>query len=250
LIVLVTFFGWISLANADHDPNIIHACIKNKAVEVVSSPADCKQGEVTVALATEEALNALQGSNEDLKSQLDALTVLTKRLHGNKAAVLNDIIAGSGTVNGTPGGFVVTMVFCDSSIVVGICDETTGLVLKTGPIGEGEEGSIITFDAGNSANFGGIAALVTNGQDDLIEIETLYFKGDGSPAGGGSITARDSSYFFRRTQTTTGPGFDDLTGLEIDRIDISVDRVLEAFNSDTQQTTIDIDYRIFFGLAP
>lgn len=161
--------------------------------------------EVPVALATEEALNALQGSNEDLQAQIDELSVLAKRLHGNQAAVINDAIAGSGTVAGTPGGFVVTMLFCDASIAMGICDESTGFVLQTGLIGKSAQGSIITFDASNSTNFPAIADLVTNGQNDVIKIETTYFKGDGNLGGGVAITRPDSGYFFSDTQTTT-PG--------------------------------------------
>jgi hypothetical protein len=217
----------------------------------VDSAAECKGAEAPVALATEAALDALQGSNADLQAQIDALNGLARRLHGNQAAVINDIIAGSGQVRGTPGGFVITLVFCDRDFLdIGSCNENTGIVLESPLVTDNEEGSIITFDAGNTPGFATVVDLVANGENDIIQVQTRYIKGDGSPAGGGSTTGFDSSYFYRDTQTTTGPGFSDLLGLDVDRIDISIDRVLLFFDEGAQKTTIDIDYRIFFGLAP
>ena len=248
-ILLISLMAGFHPAVADHDPNIIHACSKNKSLEVVGSPADCKRGEMPIGLATEAALSSLQGSNEDLQSQLNELGALVRRLHGNQAAVVNDII-GAGKSPGTPGGYLITLTFCDKNIGIGQCDSTTGVVLATPLVADADEGSVITFNAGNTPNFDLVVDLLTNGENDVIMIETSYQRGDGSGGGGGSINAQESSYFFRNTQTTTGPEFDDLTGLEIDRVDITIDRVLLAYDSTNDDTSLDIDYRIFFGLAP
>ena len=241
--------GLTNVALASHDANIIHACSKSKTFRVVNSADDCKDGEVAVALATEEALNALQGSATDLQAQIDALNVLARRLHGNQAAVIDDFI-GAGKSPGTPGGYLITLTFCEESVGIALCDSTTGTVLTTPLITDAQEGTIITFNAGNAADFDLVVDLLTNGENDIIMIETNYQRGDGTGGGGGGITAQDSFYLFRKTQTTSGPGFDDLTGLEIDRVDIAIDRVLLAYDSTNDETSIDIEYRIFFGLAP
>jgi hypothetical protein len=253
-ICLLAFFlhGGANIARADHDPNIIHACSKNKTFRIVNTTGDCRAGESHLALATEAALNALLGSTTDLQSQIDALNTLTRRLHGNQAAVINDIIAGSGTIPGPPGGWEVTIIFCDKDDLGGNidCDENSGIALRTPLLTDNDERSVISFNAGNTPDFPSIAELVSNGENDVIKVETLYYKGGGILSGGGASTSPDWSLFNRNTQTTTGPEFMDLVGLDIDSVDVAIDRIVLFYDSNNDKTTADIDYRIFFGLAP
>ena len=247
LLGLMIAFGVSGIASAHHDPNIIHACAKKKKLEMVSSPSKCKKGAVPVTLATEEALESAQGSTDDLQTEIDTLSVLTRRLHGDKAAVINRT-AGGGTATGTPGGYVLTLAFCDQSIGTA-CDENTGFVLQTGLLDETAEGSTITFDALNSSNFDAIRDLLTNGRDDFIHVRREYFLGGSSGSGGATSTGPESSYFFREEQTSTGPGYVDLAGIEIGRIEITVDRLNQFYNSSEDRTTHNIEFRVFFGLA-
>ena len=186
--------GVTSVALASHDANIIHACSKNKTFRVVNSADDCKGGEVAVALATEEALNALQGSAADLQAQIDDLNVRARRLHGNQAVVINDFVGAGGKSPGTPGGFLITLAFCEESVGIALCDSITGIVLTTPLTTDAQEGTIITFNAGNAADFDLVVDLLTHGENGIIMIETNCQRGDGTGGGGGGITAKDSSF--------------------------------------------------------
>ncbi len=224
---------------ASHDPGIIHACIKNGSIQIVSSPADCKTGETPVALATEDAL----------QTRLDTLETLVKRLHGNQAAVISR--SGNGNATGTPGFLLVSLYFCDPTDLgpQDVCDADHGYAIESGPINGTLSGSTLTFDASNTPDFPAIAAYLTDGKNEIIRISEEYHQADGTWAGGGSSSGYDRAWFFGTPQVSSGPHFSDLTGLPIDSISLSLDFVLLDYDTNSQSTGYYFDYRVFFGLA-
>jgi hypothetical protein len=239
LLITVLLVGGAGMALASHDPNIVHLCEKNDKLKVINDPAECGQNGTAIAIVTEQALADLQGANSDLQDQIDDLEMFIKRLNGYKAAVIER--GPSGTAQGQPGHYVITLTFCESDGV------TDCKVLQTGPVTEVDKGAVISFNASNSNDFQAIADRLTNGVDDFIMIADDYFDSDGNFQGGGSSSAPESSRFFRTPQVSTGPGFVDLAGLQIGSIDITVDSIQLFFNG--TGTDHSMDYHVFFSLA-
>lgn len=243
LILLVAGAGQ---AFADHDPNIIHACVKNGSIQIVSSAADCKSGETPVSLVTEAAL---QSADASLQAHIDSAEYLAKRLHGYTAAVISQ----STTVgdSGMPGHWLIRLTFCDINDVLQVpCDETTGYVLEADSVTGADNGKIFTFSAANSPDFQHISTLLANGQDDVVRIDTLYYDSNDAHAGGISSEGRDSFWFFRNPQVSSAPGFSDLAGLEIKTISVTIDFASLGYNQNTQSTQGLLDYRVFFQVGP
>jgi len=232
-------------ALADHDPNIIHGCVKNGSIQIVSSAADCKAGETPIALATEASL---QGGSAVLNARIDQVEAMAKRLHGNEAAVLDFGVGGN--ADDMPGYVVIEMRFCTAAGLVNFqCDENLSIVLETAHLTHADTGSSITFDAANTPQFDDIVELLTNGVDDWLSIYTSYFKPNDQGGPGGSASQSDTTFFRNYPQVSSGPEFVDLAGLDIIGITISVDNVSMFFDQNTQKTTFDVDYRVFFDLA-
>ncbi|HXI02224.1 MAG TPA: hypothetical protein VNI57_03520 [Candidatus Saccharimonadales bacterium] len=232
---------------ADHDPNIIHACVKNGSIQIVSSAADCKTGETPVSLVTEAALAAIQGTNANLEAELTSLEGLTKRLHGYTGAVISHGVTT--TASGAPGHFLIRLTFCDiNNVVQNTCDATVGIVLEADSLTESDKGAIITFDVTNTPDFVLISSLLTNGADDIVRIDTDYYDSNGDFFGGGSSQGPDSYWFNAYPQVSSAPGINDLTGLQIESISISIDEIQLFFNQITQSTQAFLNYRVFFGI--
>jgi len=241
-VVLLLVGAAAGQAMASHDPAIIHTCVKNGSMQVVSSAADCKAGETHVALATEDAL-------ADLQARIDMLEALAKRLHGNQAAVIAR--GGNGNATGTPGFLLVSLYFCDPADLgpQDMCDADHGYAIESGPIDGTLSGSTLTFDASNTPDFPAIAAYLTDGKNEIIRITTDYHQADGTWAGGGSSSGYDRSWFFGTPQVSSGPPFSDLVGLPIDSISLSLDFILLDYDTNDQSTSYFYDYRVFLGLA-
>jgi hypothetical protein len=65
--------GAVSLVFADHDPNMVHACVKNGSIVIVAAEGDCKTSEEAFTLATEGAISALEAQNAALQAEIDSL---------------------------------------------------------------------------------------------------------------------------------------------------------------------------------
>ena len=234
---------------AHHDAGIIHACIKNGSIKIVGEPGACKSQEISVALATEAAL---QGGAGELET-------LVKRLHGRTVAVFERGLSGSGSDTGGPGGYKASLLFCDKDNLDpdpnnDPCTESNGIVAESPLITPADSGTVIRLDASNTPDFALMVEQITNGESDLIIFRTKFVKGDGSPAGGGSSGFRERTAFFGGngavTQVTSGPDYIDLEGLEVNSINIAVDFIFVDFDPVTETSNHAINYRVLFGIAP
>ncbi len=246
-LIVVLLIGGAGLAVANHDPDIIHACIKNGGIEVVDTAGECKQGETEISLATEAALAALQSSNANLQSQLNNLETFVKRLHGNKAAVIDH--PNQGTTSGHLVGKTVRLLFCPEGTDPSSCisSNPAALVLETGLLTEADFRSIITFDATHS-QFNAVADLLTNGDNDIMRLEIEGQQSDGSFGGSTALTGPERAFFFGNTQVSTGPEFDDLEGIPISNISMSIDSIFFHYDSGTDSTDHGLNLRVFFGM--
>ena len=191
-LALVLLVAGAGQAMADHDPNVIHACIKNGSIQVVSSAADCKNGETPVVLVTEAALAALQSANASLEGHISSVEQLTKRLHGFTAAVISDY--STSNASGPPGSYLIRLTFCEGNDPLSPCDATVGFVLEADSLTESDQNTVITFDAANTPDFPFIASLLANGADDRLFVETEYHDSNGAFAGGGIHHGLESSW--------------------------------------------------------
>jgi hypothetical protein len=217
---------------------------------------------VTIVLAAFRADGvAAQGApnaSEPLMNRLDRLEALVKRLHGFKSAVVKfDFDA---TVEGAPGRMQLLVVSCEPREAPGpgsLCapEDPDALVIATDLLGEEDQGSGIVFDATSAPDYAAIVERLTNDEDDHFALWARY--GGAFPASARS--APESSFFFRGfgfgsgpqddfQQTSSGPGFLDLAGLEIDHITVSVDRLTLVYDEADNETDVRLEYRVFFGL--
>jgi hypothetical protein len=227
-------------------PDIIHACVKNGSIQIVSSAADCKNGETPVALVTEAALAAIQSANASLEAHISSVEQLTKRLHGFSAAVVSDNVTNN--ASGPPGSYLIRLTFCEGNDPQSPCDAIVGFVLEADSLTGSDQSTVITFDATNTPDFPFIASLLANGADDRMFIETEYHDSNGAFAGGSTHQGFESSWFNLYPQVSSAPGVSDLEGLQIESISIAIDNLQLFFDQNTQSTQGWLYYRIFFGI--
>lgn len=250
-LVLLLLAGGTGLVLASHDPDFIHVCIKNRNIKIVRDGAKCQRGAASMSLATEASLASLQNENAALQARVDELESLAKRLHGHQAAVVERGSSNSG-IPGMPGGFVIRFSVCAQGMLDpnGVCSGATGYQVETPILTEADHRSVVTFDASNTPDFPAMAALLTNGEIDIVRMETQHYDSNGMPGGGGSSQTTDANIFYYLTQVTSGPGYTDLEGLDLGSISISIDRLTQFYDQPNDKSSSDLDYRIFFGLAP
>ncbi len=195
--------------------------------------------------ASENVKNTLQ----ELENRLDTLEAYVNRLNGYKAAVIDSSSEGNlSALQGTTTESEIRIVFCGTTSYE-ICDEGTpgSYILSTGFFGETAESAIFSFDESNTANFSEVQTLLTNGiGTDRISFYRETCADTCSSSGRGGT---DKSFFFRQMQPSTGVGFDDLSGLDINRISVSVDRYSEFYNEAEGRINYFIQYTVFFEVG-
>lgn len=229
-----------AVAVAQHDADIVHVCLKNEKMKVVDDAEACADGETSLSLATEAALEAVQASNSNLEARVSALETFTRRAVGNTAAIV-DIGRGTSTTTSEIVGQVVLITSC-------VTEGVDCIELRTRVLDGDDRGAIVTFDAGTQG-FDAVVDRLTNGVDEWLAIERSAVLADGTFGGGGGIIGNESGNFFETAQTSTGVGYVDLAGLEIDRIDVHVQSISVFFDESEQRWSSSIDYRLFFGIA-
>jgi hypothetical protein len=166
---------------------------------------------------------------QDVSDRIDALEAFIRRLHGNKAAAASRSIdlGTDGRVNSVQ--FILT--YCIGPGLGGpgsgdICRlSSADYSLTTGGFfDEDSDGQVITFNADNSPDFADVVNLLTNGTNDRMGLvlglakpsDVLYSTAQSGP---------ERFYFFIQPQTSSGIGYVDLEGFEIDEISISIDSI-------------------------
>jgi hypothetical protein len=241
------FLGITHFAVAHHDADIIHGCIQGSSIRIVGSPDDCAGSQVPVALATEASVQAGSGD----------LVAFVKRLHGRTVAVFDLGMSGGGSDPQGPGGFRVSILFCDKDMLnpppAFSCDNTNATFLVSPLITPADSGTVIRLDS-STANFSALAQQVTNGENDIVIFQTQFINGEGNPTGGGSSGRSERTWFFGGngavTQVTSGPDFTDLEGFEVDSVNIAVDFIFVEFDPNTGNSSYAFNYRILIGIAP
>jgi hypothetical protein len=190
---------------------------------------------------------------QDLSDRIDSLEAFVRRLHGNKAAAVSRSIdlGTSGSVGlvqliltycigpgpGGPGGAD----FCRFS--------NADYTLTTVDFfDEDSDGEVITFNAENSPDFTEVTNLLTNGNNDRMGITLALVKPNDvffAPAQSGP----ERFYFFIQPQTSSGIGYVDLEGFEIDEISISIDSIALSYDQNEDDSRVRINMREFFELA-
>lgn len=201
----------------------------------------------TAAAMPEDVPPILQG----LSDRLDTLEGFIRRLHGNKAAVVprNFEFGTAEQIN----SFNVSLTFCLGDAGGGggpggggfVCRINSADYVLTSEVilNKDSDGVIITFNEENSPDFPGVLDLLTNGSNDRIGIVLSYDNGSSS------ITSTEKTVFFVQTQTTSEIGYDDLQGIDLGSISVSFDIVNLNYNENDGLTHVDIQSRVFFGLA-
>lgn len=186
---------------------------------------------------------------QQLESRLNALEALTKRLNGYTAATIER--GGSASFDaqeGDKGTVEIFLVFCEDGLAIECNENTSGaLIASTGLFDDSANRTVISLNAGNTPDFAQIAALLTNGNgEDRVTISRRACLGFCST---GSLSTIDRNLFFFQQQPSTATGFDDLQGLEIAQISVSIDRLSEFFDTNDSRLNIDIDYRVMFEIV-
>lgn len=74
LLALIGLIGAVTLVSANHDQDIIHACLKKDGtINVVSDSIDCKKHDEAITLATEGVIVSLESQISSQQDQLDDL---------------------------------------------------------------------------------------------------------------------------------------------------------------------------------
>jgi len=218
-------------------------------VSAAQTTADSAASDANTALA---GLPPLQNSFADIQLQQDNLDDLTRRLHGNNAAVVEyNSLRGYGPAATQQPEFVTyILVFCDGTGMdpeVSECgDERDGFVLESEPLTEADRRSVITFTAANSPDFASIVELLTNGENDYIGIKV---KPDQQAYGGGAEGPERSWFFLQTSDYSVSAHLDinDLAGFEIDKISIFIDYL--GFYLKDNLAWVNLRSRIYFDLV-
>ncbi|MEN8207128.1 MAG: hypothetical protein ABFS24_14120 [Pseudomonadota bacterium] len=190
---------------------------------------------------------------QDVSDRIDALEAFVRRLHGNKAAAVSRSIDidTSGSVSlvqfiltyciGPGPGGPGSANFCRFS--------DADYTLTTGEFfDEDSDGEVITFNANNSPNFTEVVNLLTNGGDDRMGV-TLALVKPNNVFFADVLSGPERFAFFIQPQTSSGIGYDDLEGFEIDEISISIDFIGLSYDENEDKSRVSINMREFFGLA-
>ena len=188
-----------------------------------------------------DRVSELESANTDSQARIEALESLVRLLHRQSAAVLEVDTGGGSSTEFTEVEF--RLIFCTgveyinngSSCPLGVPDLAVTL-------SESAAGTITTFSAASDSDFDEIAALLTNGESDFIEIRRTHVG-----TGGGSASSGSEIDFLR---DFLAPGAVDLSGYSISRISLAVDFLnFSAHSPPDTGTTYSLRGRLFFELG-
>jgi hypothetical protein len=197
----------------------------------------------------------ITGGAADLAKQIQALETLVKRLHGYKAAVLaHDFETAS---EGPPGQMQIGIAMCPGlgdhvgGIGGGLCTPQSAgaATLQTRFLTDVDDRAILTFTAENSTDFAAMVDLLSNGSDDRIRLTAEYFDEQGNFLMGNGRQVSERIGLFIGPQVSSGPGYIDLAGFDLDNITVSIDRLVMVYDEDDDETDFSLSFRVFFGLA-
>jgi hypothetical protein len=205
----------------------------------------------TLCLASVHAWGQpVTGGAADLAKQLQELERLVKRLHGYKAAVLAHEFES--TAPGS-GHFRVGLIVCPG-IELGMVNSCwrnapDAVMLTTRPLTAADDRAILRFDATNHPEFATMIDLLTNGSEDRVSMFAEFRDDQDNLIVANGIRTTEFNRFFIGPQVSSGPGYVDLAGFEIDHIDVSIDRMRVEYDQGDDETDFTLRFRVFFGLA-
>jgi len=208
----------------------------------------------SIAAPPEEVPPILQGVSD----RLDALEAFVRRLHGNKAALIErDIFLEN--VDGMVDGVLIKLAFCSGPSEPGpvpgpgCISNNANYEFTTGTLTENDNGAVVTFNADSEPNFVEVVNLLTNGDDDRLNVSVEFLINNSFVAGTG-VSGEERSFFFTGLpeagpQVSSGIGYDDLEGFDIGSISLSLERIYFSYNEIDGKSSVTTRFGVFFELA-